>query len=230
MSDNLIETTKDVDTILIDEKNDDLSSLWSQFKESPNKWVYLGLITLAVSLPLMVPYVFFGSYAILYFVGSTLIALVAMYLGFSCLGVYSKPSKSIQFVFFFLGVLSLCNLYHVLNYDKHVLVDYHERVEGFSYDTITKELSNPLLGGTNSFTILVKSEDLKWKGPDFDSLATKVRSGSKEYHKGSLEGFKPFTISYGKASEGKVGDIKGKRTVYGWFGSTSTEFVIEIEK
>lgn len=85
-------------------------------------------------------------------------------------------------------------------------------------------------GGGESFTISVKSENFKFKGPDFESLATKVRNGSSEYYKGSLEEFEPFTIYYGKDSEGKTGDIIGKRTVYGWFGSTSTDFVIEFEK
>ena len=61
MSDKMIETTENVDTVLIKEKSKDLVSLWSQLKESPNKWVWLGLITLGVSLPLMIPYVFFGS-------------------------------------------------------------------------------------------------------------------------------------------------------------------------
>lgn len=60
MSDKMIETTEHVDTVLIAEKPKDLKYLWSQLKESSNKWVYLGLITLAVSLPLMVPYVFLG--------------------------------------------------------------------------------------------------------------------------------------------------------------------------
>ena len=81
-----------------------------------------------------------------------------------------------------------------------------------------------------SFTILVKPTSFKFKGPDFSGLAGEVRSGSKEYLKGSLEEFKPFTIYYGSDAEGRTGDIKGKRTVYGWFGSTSTDFVIELER
>lgn len=59
MSDKMIETPKDVDTILIDEKSKDLSSLWSQLKESPNKWVWLGLGLVVVSLLMSLPYLFF---------------------------------------------------------------------------------------------------------------------------------------------------------------------------
>lgn len=118
----------------------------------------------------------------------------------------------------------------MLNLDAHVKVNYQEQVEGFPYDIITSEIANPLIGDSESFIISVKSKDFKFKGPDFESLATKVRNGSQEYYKGSLEEFKPFMIYYGKDSEGKTGDIKGKRTVYGWFGSTSTDFVIEFEK
>ena len=229
MSDKMIETTEHVDTVLIAEKHKDLKYLWSQLKESSNKWVYLGLITLAVSLPLMVPYVFFGSYATFYFVGVVLLALVLMYIGFTS-NFGSNLVKLNKFVFLFMSIIALSSLYQTLNFDKHVLVDYHERIEDFPYSSVTKELSDPLLGDTKSFTILVKSEDLRWKGPDFDSLTIGVRSGSKEYRKGSLKAFKPFTVYYGSDAQGKTGEIKGKRIVYGWFGSTSTDFVIELER
>ena len=178
---------------------------------------------------MMIPYVFFGSYTTMYLVGAVLLALVLMYIGFAS-NFGSNLVKLNLVIFFFMSVIALSSLFQTLNFDKHVLVDYQERVDEFSYDAITKELSNPLVGDIKSFTILVKAEDLKWKGPDFDSLATKVHSGSKEYYKGSLEEFKPFTIYYGKDSEGRTGDIRGKRTVYGWFGSTSTDFVIELER
>lgn len=229
MSDKMIETTETADTILIDENPKDLKYLWSRLKESPNKWAWLGLLTITVSLPMMVPYVFFGSYATIYFVGVGLLALVLMYIGFAS-NFGSNLFKLNLVVFFFMSVIALSSIFQTLNFDKHVFVNYHESVEGFSYGIITKELSNPLLGDTESFTILVKSEDLKFKGPDFENLVTKIHSGSKEYYKGSLEEFKPFTIYYGSDSKGKTGDIKGKRTVYGWFGSTSTDFVIELER
>lgn len=39
MSNKIIETTETEDTVLIVEKPKDLKYYWSQFKESPNKWV-----------------------------------------------------------------------------------------------------------------------------------------------------------------------------------------------
>lgn len=229
MSDKMIETTETVDTILIDENPKDLKYLWSRFKESSNKWAWLGLLTIPVSLPMMVPYVFFGSYATIYFVGVVLLVLVLMYIGFASNFGFNL-FKLNKFVFFFMSVVALISIFHALNYDKHVLVDYHEKVEDFPYDIMTSEIANPLVGDTESFTISVKPESFKFKGPDFESLYAKVHSGSKEYHKGSLEDFKPFILYYGSDAQDKTGDIKGKRTVYGWFGSTSTDFVIELEK
>lgn len=230
MSDKLIETPKTEDTVIIAEKPKDLKYLWSQFKESPNRWVWLGLIISVVSFLMSLPYFFFGTYLVLYLVSMLLVALVTLCLGFNSISKYSKLSKLNRFVFFFACILSLYSLYHTLNYDRHVLVDYHERLVDFPYGVITKDIANPQIGATESFTILIKSEDLKWKGPDFDSLATKVHGGSKEYLKDSLEEFKPFTLYYGSDAQGKAGDIKGKRTVYGWFGSTSTDFVIKLER
>lgn len=120
--------------------------------------------------------------------------------------------------------------YHVCNYDRHVLVDYHERLDGFPYEFVTKDIANPQIDATESFTISVNStRDLNF-GPDSESLATEVHKGSKDYKMSSLHKFKPFTIYYGLDTQSKTGDIKGKRTVYGWFGSTSTDFVIELER
>lgn len=229
MSDKLIETLETEDSSLIDEKSKDLKSLWSQVKESPNKWAWLGLLTIGVFLPMMAPYVFFGSYVTLYFVGSALLALVVMYIGFAS-NLFSTLSKLSKFVIFFIIIVMFTSFFHVRNYDKHVLVDYYEKIESFPYDIMTSEIANPLVGDTESFTISVKPESLKFKGPDFESLATKIRSGSKEYYKGSLEEFESFTIYYGSDAEGRIGDIKGKRIVNGWFGSTSTDFVNELEK
>lgn len=229
MSDKMIETTENVDTVLIKEKSKDLVSLWSQLKESSNRWVWLGLTTLAVSLPMMAPYVFFGSYATLYFVGVALIALVVMYIAFAS-NFCSNLVKLNKFVFLFMNIIALSSLYQTLNYDKHVFVDYHERIEDFPYSSVTKEIANPLMGDIKSFTISVKSVDISWDTPNFDSLVNEVRAGSKTYKKNVLDKFDSFTIYYGSDAEGRAGDIKGKRTVYGWFGSTSTDFVIELER
>lgn len=229
MSDVLLETTEAEGVILIDEKPKDLKSLGSRFKKNPNKLAYLGLLSFAVSLPMMLPYVLLGSYSTLYFIGSFILASVLLYIGFASNFGFNL-FKLNKFVFFFMSVVALISIFHALNYDKHVLVDYHEKVEDFPYDIMTSEIANPLVGDTESFTISVKPESFKFKGPDFESLYTKVHSGSKEYHKGSLEDFKPFILYYGSDAQGKTGDIKGKRTVYGWFGSISTDFVIELEK
>lgn len=230
MSDNFIEDSLPIQEGLIEEQPSLRRDLWSQLKENPNRWVWLGLGVILVSLPMSLPYIFFGSYFMLYLVGTGLVASVVLYLGFTSMSSYSKLSKMNRFVFFFAGILTLCSLYHVFNYDRHVLVDYQERVENFPYTTITKDIANPKLGDSKSFTILVNStQDLQF-GPDFESLATEVHKGSKVYEMSSLKEFKPFTIYYGSDAQGKLGDIKGKRTVYGWFGSTSTDFVIEFEK
>ena len=229
MDDKMIETTENVDTVSIKEKSKDLVSLWSQLKESSNRWVWLGLLTLGVSLPLMIPYVFLGSYATFYFVGVTLLALVVMYIAFAS-NFCSNLVKLNKFVFIFMSVIALSSLYQMLNFDKHVLVDYYERIEDFPYSSVTKELANPLMSDIESFTISVKSVDVSWNTPNFDNLVNEVRSGSKTYEKNALDKFNSFTIYYGLDAQGRIGDIKGKRTVYGWFGSTSTDFVIELER
>ena len=230
MGDNFIEASLPIQEGLIEEQPSLRRDLWSRLKESPNRWVWFCLGIISIILPMSLPYIFFGSYFMLYLVGTGLVASVVLYLGFTSMSSYSKPSKMNRFLFFFAGMLTLCSLYHVLNYDRHVLVDYRERLTDFPYETITRDIANPQLGDTDSFTMLVKPTSFKFKGPDFSGLAGEVRSGSKEYLKGSLEEFKPFTIYYGLDAEGRTGDIKGKRIVNGWFGSTSTDFVIELEK
>lgn len=230
MGDKIIETTEQVDTFLIAEKPKDLGSLWFRFKESSNKWVWLGLGFVVLSLLMSLPYLFFGIYLAFYLVGMVLVALVILCLGFTSISKYSKPSKLNRIVFFFAGILSLYSFYHTFNYDRHVLVDYHERLDDFPYEFVTKDIANPQIDATESFTISVNStQNLKFS-PDFKNLATEVRKGAKDYKMSSLQEFKPFTLYYGSDSEGKIGDIRGKRTVYGWFGSTSTDFVIEFEK
>lgn len=230
MSDKMIETYQPTQDTLIEECPSTRKDLWSRLKKSPNRWVWLGLGVLIVSLLMSLPYLFFGSYLAWYWVSGLLVASVVMCLGFTSLSKYSKPSKLKNLVFLFGGILTLWYFYHVCNYDRHVLVDYHERLDGFPYEFVTKDIANPQIDATDSFTISVKStQDLKF-GPDSKSLAAEVHKGSKDYKMSSLQEFKPFTIYYGLDAQGKTGDIKGKRTVYGWFGSTSTDFVIEIEK
>ena len=230
MGDKIIETSQPTQDALIEEHLSTRKDLWFQLKKSPNRWVWLGLGVILVSLFMSLPYIFFGSYFMLYLVGMGLIALLVLYLGFTSISKYSKPSKLKNLVFLFGGVLILWSFCHVFNYDRHVLVDYHERLDGFPYEFVTKDIANPQIDATESFTISVNlTQDLEF-GPDFESLATEVHKGSKNYKMSSLREFKPFTIYYGLDAQGKTGDIKGKRTVYGWFGSTSTDFVIEFER
>lgn len=230
MSDKMIETTIQTSDTLIEDHPSTTKDLWSQLKENPNRWSWLGLCVIFVSLLMSLPYLFFGSYLAWYLVSGLLVASVVMCLGFTSLSKYSKLSKVKNLVFLFGGILILWYFYHVCNYDRHVLVDYHERLDGFPYELVTKDIANPQIADTESFTISVKStQDLKF-GPDYESLATEVHKGSKNYKMSSLREFKPFTIYYGLDAQGKTGDIKGKRTVYGWFGSTSTDFVIEFER
>lgn len=154
----------------------------------------------------------------------TIYLVLAIRLSFSF-----TSSKLVKISIIPLSIVVLGLGFRMLNLDAHVKVNYQEQVEGFPYDIMTSEIANPLVGDGESFTISVKPTSFKCKGPDFGGLAGEVRSKSKEYYKGSLEDFKPFTLYYGSDAQGKTGDIIGKRTVYGWFGSTSTDFVIEIE-
>jgi hypothetical protein len=230
MSDKMIETSQPIQDTLIEEHPSTRKDLWLQLKKSPNRWVWLGLGVVVVSLLMSLPYIFFGSYLSLYLLSGLLVVAVVLFLGFPSLSNYSNSSKLNKFLFFFASVLTLWSFYHLFNYDRHVLVDYHERLDGFPYELVTKDIANPQIDTTESFTISVNStQDLKF-GPDFESLATEVHKGSKDYKMSSLQEFKPFTIYFGSDSKGKTGDIKGKRTVYGWFGSTSTNFVIELER
>lgn len=220
------------DSILIEEQPKDFRSLWLQFKSSPNRLTWTSLGIYGVSIFLVLPYVLFAKHTGLFALGSCLLALTTLFLGFMSAGKFplEPKSKLRSFVTFLLMVTTLVLGFRMMNWDRHVLIDYHERTEDFPYLLVTNELASPLIGWTDSFTILVKHEDLKVKGPDFTTLATEVRSKEKEYHAGSIQEFKPFTIYYGSDAEGKTGDIQGKRTDYGWFGSTSTDFVIEFER
>lgn len=233
MTDNKMISSGDrVDGVLIEEKPKDFQSLWLRFKSSPNRITWGSLGIYGVSVILALPYVFFAKHAGLFALGSCLVALTTLCLGFMSAGKHPlEPKSKLRSIVTFLLMITTLGLgFRMMNWDRHVLVDYHERTEDFPYPLLTNEIASPLIGWTDSFTILVKHEDLKFKGPDFTTLATEVRSKEKEYRAGTLQDFKPFTIYYGADAIGKTGDIKGKRTVYGWFGSTSTDFVIELEK
>ena len=227
-----INSEETTDSILIEEQPKDFRSLWLQFKSSPNRLAWTSLGIYGVSIFLVLPYVLFAKHVELFAFGTSLLALITMCLGLLSLSKHSFDSKSKfrSFVTFLVMVTTLVLGFRMMNWDRHVLVDYHERTEDFPYLLVTNELASPFTGWTNAFTILVKHEDLRFKGPDFTTLATEVRSKEKEYHAGSIQEFKPFTIYYGSDAEGRIGDIKGKRIVNGWFDSTSTYFVIELEK
>jgi hypothetical protein len=222
----------ELDNVLIEEKPKDFRSLWSRFKKSPNQLVWSALVIYGISIILALPYLFFATHVGLFSFGTCLLAATTMYLMLMSLRKYGfKPKSKLKTLVTGVVVLTtLCFGFRMMNWDRHVLVDYHERTEDFPYPLVTNELASPLIGWTDSFTILMKHEDLKFKGPDFTTLATEVRSKEKEYHVGTIQEFKPFTIYYGSDAQGKTGDIKGKRTDYGWFGSVSTDFVIELEK
>lgn len=180
-------------------------------------------------LPIILPYVLYGSYFNLYLIGLGLLAIDTFYLANS--RKFSDSHVKFQTFVTLVVMITLvgCGL-RALNFDKHVQVDYYNRSAEYLTDIMKKDIEDPFIGDMKSFTISVKPTSFKFKGPDFGGLAGEVRNGSKEYLKGSLEEFKPFTICYGLDAEGRAGDIKGKRIVYGWFGSTSTDFVIELER
>lgn len=69
MSDKMIETSQPTQDTLIEERPSTRKDLWSQLKKSPNRWAWLGLGVIVVSLLMSLPYLFFGSYFTLYWVG-----------------------------------------------------------------------------------------------------------------------------------------------------------------
>lgn len=224
-----IETIPFEDSVVIEEPTYSLSSFYSLFKHGSTTGVYIGFCLFLCILPIVLPYVFYGSYFNLYLIGLGLLAVDMFYLANSRKS--SDTHVRFQTVVTSLVMITLVGLgLRVFNFDKHVQVDYYNRSAEYPTDIMKKDIEDPFIGDTKSFTISVKPTSFKFKGPDFGGLAGEVRNGSKEYLKGSLEEFKPFTVYYGSDAQGKVGDINGKRIVYGWFGSTSTDFVIEVEK
>lgn len=229
MSDKSIETESFEDSVVIEEPTYSLSYFYSLCERGSITGVYMGICLFLCILPIVVPYVFYGSYFNLYLIGLGLLAVDTFYLANS----RNSSDSHVKFQTFVTSLMMItlvgCGL-RAFNFDKHVQLDYYNRSAEYPTDIMKKDIEDPFIGDTKSFTISVKPTSFKFKGPDFESLATKVRNGSSEYYKGSLEEFKPFTIYYGSDAEGRIGDIKGKRIVNGWFGSTSTDFVIELEK
>ena len=229
MDDKLIETISFEDSVVIEEPTYDLSSLYYLFKRGSNTGDYIGFCLFLCILPIILPYVFYGSYFNLYLIGLGLLAIDTFYLANS-----RKSSDSHVKFHTFVTLVVMVTLVgfglRAFNFDKHVQVDYYNRSAESPADIMKKDIEDPFIGDMTSFTISVKPTSFVFKGPDFGGLAGEIRSGSREYLKGSLEDFKPFTVYYGSDAQGKTGDIKGKRTVYGWFGSTSTDFVIELDK
>lgn len=219
----------ELDKVLIEENPKDFRSLWSRLKQNPNRFAWLGLGVFLLTLPFLLPYLFFGTFVNLHHWGVIVLVAVTMFLVFMWWFYPLEVRSLTKVVMFFLIFVSFGLGFRMMNWDRHVLVDYHERTEDFPYPLVTNELGKSFVGWVDSFTILVKHEDYKFKGPDFTSLATEVRRKKKEYRAVTVQEFKPFTIYYGSDAQGKTGDIRGKRTDYGWFGSTSTDFVIELE-
>lgn len=229
MDDKSIEAISFEDSVVIEEPTFSLSSFYSLFKRGSNTGDYIGFCLFLCILPIILPYVFYGSYFNLYLIGLGLLAIDTFYLANS-----RKSSDSHVKFHTFVTLVVMVTLVgfglRAFNFDKHVQVDYYNRSAESPADIMKKDIEDPFIGDMTSFTISVKPTSFVFKGPDFGGLAGEIRSGSREYLKGSLEYFKPFTVYYGLDAQGKTGDIKGKRTVHGWFGSTSTDFVIELGK
>ena len=229
MDDKSIEAISFEDSVIIEEPTFSLSSFYSLFKRGSNTGDYIGFCLFLCILPIILPYVFYGSYFNLYLIGLGLLVIDTFYLANS-----RKSSDSHVKFHTFVTLVVMVTLVgfglRAFNFDKHVQVDYYNRSAESPADIMKKDIEDPFIGDMTSFTILVKPTSFVFKGPDFGGLAGEIRSGSREYLKGSLEDFKPFTVYYGSDAQGKTGDIRGKRTVHGWFGSTSTDFVIELER
>lgn len=164
MADNKTISSEDrADSILIEEKPKDFQSLWLRFKSSPNRITWGSLGIYGVSAILVLPYVFFAKHAGLFALGSCLLALTTLCLGFMSVGKHplEPKSKLRSFVTFLLMVTIFGLGFRIMNWDRHVLVDYHERTEDFPYPLLTNEIASPLIGWTDSFTILVKTRRFK---------------------------------------------------------------------
>ena len=229
MDDKSIEAISFEDSVVIEEPTFSLSSFYSLCERGSITGVYMGICLFLCILPIILPYVLYGSYFNLYLIGLGLLVIDTFYLANS-----RKSSDSHVKFHTFVTLVVMVTLVgfglRAFNFDKHVQVDYYNRSAESPADIMKKDIEDPFIGDMTSFTILVKPTSFVFKGPDFGGLAGEIRSGSREYLKGSLGEFKPFTIYYGLDAEGRTGNIKGKRIVYGWFGSTSTDFVIELER
>lgn len=229
MDDKSIEAISFEDSVVIEEPTYSLSSFYSLCERGSITGVYMGICLFLCILPIILPYVLYGSYFNLYLIGLGLLAIDTFYLANS----RKSSDNHVKFQTFVTLVVMVTLVgfgLRAFNFDKHVQVDYYNRSAESPADIMKKDIEDPFIGDMTSFTISVKPTSFVFKGPDFGGLAGEIRSGSREYLKGSLEDFKPFTVYYGSDAQGKTGDIKGKRTVHGWFGSTSTDFVIELER
>lgn len=191
----------------------------------------LGLVLFIFSLSLLfeLPYVFYGSFGMLFQVGAILISVLALVLGTNLLAFKSVPYASLKKVLNFCTLILLgFSVVRGFNLDNHVLVDYNSKSEDFLYDSMSLEFASLTLDSSDDLVINVKHKSAD-EPTDFNRLGSLSPRFSGIYEKQTLQEFRPFTLYRGKASQGKVGDIKGKRTVYGWFGSTSTDFLIKFD-
>lgn len=182
-----------------------------------------------LSLFLGSPYVAFGSYAHLFVVSLILSSFLFLFLAMdSVVFEFVRPKH-------WRNLLLLCTVVLVgfsgvksYNLDGHVLIDYDVRSEEFLYDSMNLEFASPNLDSSEDLVINVKHKSVDGTA-DFNSLGSLSSRFSRVYEKRTDQEFRPFTLYWGKSSQGKIGDIKGKRTVYGWFGSTSTDFLIKFD-
>lgn len=191
----------------------------------------LGLVLFLFFLFLFLefPYIAFGSYNHLFVFSSILSSFLLLFLASdSVLFVFIRP-KYLRTIIFLCTVVSVgFSTVKIYNLDRHVLIDYDVKSEGFLYDSMNLEFASPNLDSSDNLVVNVKYKSMD--GPvKFTNLGSLSSRFSDVYEMQTNQEFRPFTLYWGKASQGKVGDIKGTRTVYGWFGSTSTNFVVKFE-
>lgn len=80
MDDKSIETISFEDSVVIEEPTFSLSSFYSLFKRGSNTGDYIGFCLFLCILPIILPYVFYGSYFNLYLIGLGLLAIDTFYL------------------------------------------------------------------------------------------------------------------------------------------------------
>ena len=75
MDDKSIEAISFEDSVVIEEPTFSLSSFYSLFKRGSNTGDYIGFCLFLCILPIILPYVFYGSYFNLYLIGLGLLAV-----------------------------------------------------------------------------------------------------------------------------------------------------------